>query len=451
MTTGVMWFRRDLRLLDNPAWNDALSLHDFVVALFVLDARLLATSSRRANRLRSELLCLDAAIAERGGRLRVETGRPDKALSRILVETSAAALHLNLDVTPFATARDALVESQVTEMGTDFRGWWGSLYHRPGDILTSKGTVSQVFTPFSKVWTTTDPNPWPDAGDAALASDPGEWSRADVRPDPDAGESAAHDRLHDFNSKVDDYLDLRDIPGVDGTSQLSTDLRFGTLSPRTVADVIGGHTAGRAGFVRQLAWRDWWAHTLHVRPELTTEPVNPKYRNLQWRNDDDDIKAWKTGTTGYPIVDAGMRELASTGWMHNRVRMIVGSFLVKHLLVDWRIGEAHFRRELLDGDVPQNVGNWQWIAGTGPDAAPYFRIFNPITQSKKFDPNGRYIKQWVPELAGVAARDVHAPWKAAPLDLATADVTLGSDYPFPVVDHSAARERALATYKNAHG
>jgi len=218
-----------------------------------------------------------------------------------------------------------------------------------------------------------------------------------------------------------------------------------------VLDVVGGATDGRTGFTRQLAWRDWYAHLLHEMPHMVSNAVRSEYDNIEWLDDPEGLEAWKAGRTGYPIVDAGMRQLAETGWMHNRVRMIVGSFLVKDLLIDWREGERWFRRMLIDGEPSQNAGNWQWVAGTGTDAAPYFRIFNPISQSRKFDADGAYIRRWVPELAGLDKKTIHAPWEAGPLDLAAAGVILGDTYPEPIVDHVFARDRTLSAYKKALG
>ena len=241
----------------------------------------------------------------------------------------------------------------------------------------------------------------------------------------------------------------RDLPAIDGTSVLSADLHFGTLAPRTVVTTIGTSTRGRAAFVRQLAWRDWYAHLLWEFPSLVDRSMRPELDRIRWENDPADIAAWQEGRTGYPLIDAGMRQLATTGWMHNRVRMATASFLVKDLLVDWRIGERWFRRLLVDADLAQNAGNWQWVAGTGPDAAPYFRVFNPVLQSEKFDPDAAYIRAFVPELAGIAAPWVHRPWTAPPETLASGGVTLGTTYPYPIVDHRFARGRTISAYAEA--
>jgi deoxyribodipyrimidine photo-lyase len=320
--------------------------------------------------------------------------------------------------------------------------------------------LSQVFTPFFRVWDRTPWTPWPSPGKATLTTETGDTlPQVQAYPVLDGevgdaalpGESGAHARLALAVSRADSYADDRNTPSIIGTSQLSIDLRFGTLSPRYVAQVVGDATAGRAALVRQLAWRDWYAHLLYATPSLVNEPMKSQYAAIQWRTSDEDFTAWKEGRTGYPFVDAAMRQLNATGWMHNRVRMVTASFLVKNLLIDWRRGERHFRHVLLDADVSQNVGNWQWVAGTGPDASPYNRVFNPVLQGQRFDESGAFIRRWVPELARLDDKAIHEPWAVGPLELAAAGVELGVEYPEPIVDLAFSRGRVLDAYGAVRG
>ncbi len=444
MTTAVVWFRRDLRLDDNPAWADATATADAVCPLYVIDPALFEPAGEHRRRaLLGYLGSLDGELRGRGGRLRVECGRPADVVPRVAASVGAASIHLNADTTPYSRRRDAAVGHALGD-GVGWHDHWGTLVCRPGSITTTSGSVSRVFTPFFRRWNATEWDDRPEGGEASITADPGDGV-------PDGGddsfsERAALDRLAEFDGFVDDYPDGRDRLADDATSQLSTALRWGAISPRRVATEIGGGTPGREAFVRQLAWRDWYAHLLVELPDLRTRAMKPDHE-IAWIRDDHGTAAWRDGRTGYPVVDAGMRQLARTGWMHNRARMITASFLCKDLLVDWRLGERWFFDQLADGDVAQNAGNWQWVAGTGPDAAPYFRIFNPVTQSRRFDPDGDYIRRWVPELADVPTQWIHAPWEAPPLELAAAGVVLGDDYPAPIVDHAAARDRALAAYQ----
>jgi deoxyribodipyrimidine photo-lyase len=449
LSTGVVWFRRDLRLGDNPAFAAATAAHDEVVCLYVLDPVLLDHAGpHRRRQLLANLRALDESIRARGGCLRVRSGDPASAVATDAA--GAEAVYWNDDVTPFATRRDALVREALD---VPIHTWWGHLVLAPGSVLTGGGTVSKVFTPFHRAWSAHPWDPWPRPGAARLVGEPAEaFPPPDGPPPIEPGEVAAGARLAAFGDRVERYLDERDRMDLDATSGLSVDLRFGTISARHVAEVVGTATRARAGFVRQLAWRDWWAHLLAEHPQMVTSAQRPEYDGIRWasgREADRSFEAWCEGRTGFPVVDAAMRQLRRTGSMHNRARMIAGSFLVKDLLVDWRRGERWFRHRLTDGDVPQNVGNWQWVAGTGPDAAPYFRIFNPVAQSRRFDPSGAYVRTWVPELAGLGARSIHAPWEAAPLELAAAGVVLGDTYPEPIVDHGEARLRTLAAYEAA--
>jgi deoxyribodipyrimidine photo-lyase len=443
---GLVWFRRDLRLNDNPAWAAATSERKAVVPLYVLDRRILdSVGPYRRRQLIANLQSLDYDLFEHtGGRLLVRYGDPTQLVPEAVKVFQAGGVYWNADVSPFAVRRDRNVEEQIEVPVTTP---YGSLVLPPGSVRTAKGSLSKVFTAFHKVWKKTPWDEWPEPGDAMVLDDPGEpLPFLDGKPPFFEGEGEAHRRLETFLEHVDRYSEDRNRVDLIGTSHLSADLRFGTLSPREVATAVGDSSEPREAFVRQLAWRDWFAHLLLEHPTMVNEPLNAKFVNVPWRNKPAEISAWKGGFTGYPLVDAAMRQLREAGWMPNRVRMIVGSFLVKDLLVDWRIGEKHFRHLLVDADVSQNVGNWQWVAGTGTDAAPYFRVFDPVGQSRLHDPEGAYIRRWVPELAALSNEAIHAPWLADPDELAAAGVTIGRDYPEPIVDHAEARREFLAVF-----
>lgn len=441
--TGVVWFRRDLRLDDNPAWAAATAGHDTVRPIFILDDHLLeAAGDLRRNLLVANLRELDRELRDRGGRLRIERGEPSAVLRSL-----GGVAYWNADYSPYALRRDASVREALEAVEVSH----GNVIHYPGHVLKDDGDPYRVFTPFYKKWLTVDWPDQPEEGEAGITQDTG--AGIPDAPDPviEPGAAGGRARLEAFSQAVDDYDANRNDPGLDATSHLSADLKFGTLSPRTVWDHIGTGTEGRRQFLRQLCWRDFYAQVLYYFPHSARSALKPDYDRIEWINDPADIEAWKSGQTGYPLVDAAMRQLVETGWMHNRTRMITASFLVKHLLVDWRIGERFFMHHLIDGDPAQNIGNWQWVAGTGTDAAPYFRVFNPITQSQKFDPDGIYIRRFVPELAELDNREIHSPWDAPPMALAAAGVELGATYPEPIVDHAFARERVLAAYQQALG
>ncbi|HSR15121.1 MAG TPA: deoxyribodipyrimidine photo-lyase, partial [Gemmatimonadales bacterium] len=406
MSTGVVWFRNDLRLAGNPAWAEATARHDRVVAVFVVDPALW-TDTPRAAQLAAHLRALDEGLRRRGGCLRVLRGAPVEAV----VGAAADEVHWNGDATPYATARDEAVQRRLGERAVVHQGRW---VHPPGAVLTGDGGPYRVFTPFYRKWADLPLPVRGEAGPAAVDGTAGASIPAMGPPLMEGGEEAARDRLVAFLDRVDRYDVERDRPDLDTTSRLSADLKFGTLDPREVVAACGEATPGRRALVRQLAWRDFYGHLMAAFPATASSAMRPEFDRVAWRDDEEGLQAWIEGRTGYPIVDAAMRQLGGEGWIHNRVRMVAASFLVKHLLIDWRVGERHFRRLLVDGDIAQNVGNWQWVAGTGADAAPYFRIFNPVAQGRKFDQEGAFVKRWVPELAGLDAPAVHSPWTADP-------------------------------------
>lgn len=435
-----MWFRKDLRLTDNPAWAAATRRHDRIVALFVIDPFLWnRVSDRRVRLLAGHLRSLDSSLRTRDGALRVASGEPAKVIPQVLDATGAEDVTANADVSRYAQRRDRAVTEKV-----DLELHHGSLIHPPGSILTAAGDRYRVFTPFSRTWFSTPVLRPPAPGDAEVLGDSGRGIPETGPPPMEPGETAAAARLEAFDPSR--YPDERDRPDLDSTSRLSIDLKYGVLSPLTVDDHVGRESEAARKFVRQLAWRDFHAHLLDERPHLVDRAMKPDYDSIAWRDDTDGFEAWTQGMTGFPLVDAGMRQLLAEGWMHNRVRMVTASFLVKDLLIDWRRGERWFRHQLLDADVSQNVGNWQWVAGTGADAAPYFRIFNPISQSQKFDPDGEYIRRWVPELHDVPTAHIHEPWRVGPLERATWSA---DEYPAPIVDHAEARTRTLDAYQTA--
>ena len=442
--TSVVWFRRDARLDDNPALTAATE-DGAVCALFVIDPALFSNcSQRRRDLLVAGLADLDSRLADRGGRLRVEYGDPAKVVPVVADDVGAGVVHINSEVTPYGVRRDRRVASEVELVPHE-----GIYVLPPGSVLTNQGDQYKVFSRFFEKWSELDPRPVTLPERIELLDDSGAGLPQGDEPVVEAGPSAASARLERFIERVDDYLEERDRIDLSSTSHLSVDLKYGWIGPRQVVSRVGRSTESRKGFIRQIAWRDFYGHLLAAFPELVTESFDERFRGVRWRNDPDEIAAWKEGRTGFPLVDAAMRQLVADGEMHNRARMIVASFLVKDLLVDWRVGERFFRHHLIDGDVAQNVGNWQWVAGTGTDAAPYFRAFNPVSQSEKFDPSGTYIRRWVPELAEVPDNLIHAPWELGPLELTFYSVGLGATYPEPLVDHFMARERAIAAYRDA--
>ena len=461
----IWWIRRDLRLRDNRALDGALARGGAVVPLFVRDPVLLervhAEAEKRTRFLAGGLAALDRDLRARGARLVVRSGPPEAVVPAVAHEVGAELVVAEEEFSPYGRRRDGAVSRAVPLELTP-----GLTVHHPRDLGTTAARPYTVFTPFRRAWLARgvpgrgDLLPAPSALPALperLASERLEPGAASAAFPP--GEAEAERRLaafaHGAQAGIHAYGEARDRLDLAATSALSPYLRFGMLSARTTAAAAreaGADPAARRArsgadvWLSELVWREFYQSVLWHFPFVLRMAFGRRLRHVPWREAPGDLRAWQDGRTGYPVVDAAMRQLAATGWMHNRARMIVASFLTKDLLIDWRHGEAWFMRHLLDGDPAANNGGWQWAAGTGTDAAPYFRIFNPVLQAKKFDPDGAYVRRWVPELARLPAACVHAPWELSPLAQEAAGCRLGRDYPAPIVDHGAARTRTLAAY-----
>ena len=467
MSTKVVWWvTRDLRLFDNPVLQQALAESDEIIPLFLLDEHLKET--HQAARVRNGFLLagqrqLDAALRQVGSRLIMRRGQPADFFPDFLNEVGASAVYVLKDPTPYCAARDEAVAEKVPLKTVD-----GFLIRPEEDVRKKDGSVYTVFTPYKKRWLS---QPLPHRRDLLPAPEkivtPADiWSKrfpdythpveTDYFP---GGEAEGRRRLHQFaDQSILSYAEMRNFPAVAGTSGLSPYLHFGMVSAREAAVLAlekmaaVGEKTGREGvetWLSELIWREFYNVILVNFPHVERGNFRPEYDRVDWLDDQSGFEAWCNGETGYPMVDAAMRELNSSGWMHNRARMIVASFLVKDLLIDWRWGERYFMEKLVDGDLAANNGGWQWAAGTGTDAAPYFRIFNPVSQSKKFDAQGEYIRKWVPELRDLGDKEIHAPWEIKPLEQKMRGVVIDRDYPAPIVNHKIARERTLAAYKKA--
>ncbi|WP_257165237.1 deoxyribodipyrimidine photo-lyase [Bradyrhizobium sp. SRS-191] len=468
----IVWFRESLRLSDHPALYTAATSGTRIVCSYVYDQesrgiRPLGGATRWW--LAQSLRVLQADLKALGADLIIRRGPAAKVLSELARETKAGAVYWN-DVAQSGPRTVAeRVEAGLSEIGVTSRVFADDLLVDPAEMRGKEGRGPRVFTPFWKrVLALGDPPkplpipvrlpPVPDVASLAvdeLALEPTrpDWAGG-LRATWQAGERTAQRRLADFLERsVANYAAERDRPDIEATSRLSPHLRFGEISPRQIfhaarfaAEERPALAKGIDKFLSEVGWREFSRHLLYNNPDLATRNLQASFDAFPWTQDDAALSAWQRGQTGYPIVDAGMRELWHTGSMHNRVRMVVASLLVKHLLIDWRQGEQWFWDTLVDADPGSNPASWQWVAGSGADAAPYFRVFNPVLQGEKFDPDGSYVRRWVPELARLPARLVHQPWAAKPLELAEAGVTLGHTYPAPTVDHKHGRERALAAY-----
>jgi deoxyribodipyrimidine photo-lyase len=456
--TSVVWFRRDLRVHDHPALTAATERGD-VACLFVLDDRLLEGRSASGNRnwfLAESLRELAASIEARGGMLVVRRGRPEAVVPELARQFGASAVHVSRDYGPFSRRRDAAVAAELALAGIELVESPGVLAVEPEAVLKRDGGAYGVFGPFYRRWTDVAPRqtlPAPEslrAPDGVPKSELGSWRP----PRPNAaliepGESAARKRLATWaGGGLRTYESTRNLLDIAGTSRLSQDLRWGLLSVNEVREQLAGEGES---FERELAWRDFYHHLAWHQPRVLREPFRREAKALPWNKDGAALAAWQRGETGYPVVDAAMRQLVETGWMHNRARMIVASFLTKNLLIDYREGERFFMRHLVDGDPAVNNGGWQWASSTGTDAQPYFRVFNPVLQGNRFDPDGVFVRRWLPVLAKVPDRWVHEPWAMPAEAQKTAACVIGRDYPAPIVALEGAAARARAFFESGRG
>ena len=473
---ALVWFRRDLRDFDHAALHHALAVAREVHCVFVFDTdildRLPSRRDRRVEFIRESAAELDAALRKRGGGLIVRRGRAVDEIPHLAAEIRADAVFVNRDYEPGARARDAAVELALGASGIAWHTCKDQVIFECDEIRAQGGNPFRVFTPYRNAWQ----KALTPRAVAAHAIDlrAGRLARppADLSDGVPALEAIGFERTNlaalrvtpgmrggtalfaDFRDRIDAYRDTRDFPAVKGPSYLSVHLRFGTVSIRELVAFAHARSLlpggeGAATWLSELVWREFYAQILWHHPQVVTRAFKAEYDAIQFPDDPGRLAAWRDGRTGYPIVDAAMRQLNTTGYMHNRLRMVAASFLVKDLLVDWRRGERYFADTLIDYDLASNNGGWQWAASTGCDAQPYFRIFNPVTQSERFDPDGKFIRRYVPELSALNAAEIHAPWLVPPATMRAKGITIGRDYPAPIVDHATARQQALALYKSA--
>jgi deoxyribodipyrimidine photo-lyase len=470
----IVWFRNDLRVSDNAALAAAVEAGAPIVPVFIWspeDYGDWAPGAASRWFLHRALESLKGSFDDMGGRLIIREGDSLAELRDILAKTEARGVYWNRRYGQPMRERDAGIKRQLREDGFEVESFNSALLNEPHTVATGGGKPYKVYTPYWKRVKDRSLTPvvelqrgelrFPEHFPQTVALE-----RLELLPDHDwyqkleahwtASEEAANKRLEAFlGSAVDDYDEARDLPAEAGTSALSAYLHWGLIGPRQVMAALREranlHKSGPQTFAKEIYWREFAYNVLYHFPETPDAPLQEKYADFPWEPDRSALKRWQRGQTGYPIVDAGMRQLYATGWMHNRVRMVVSSFLVKHLLQDWREGARWFWEHLVDGDLASNTLGWQWSAGCGADAAPYFRVFNPMTQGKKFDPEGVYVRKWVPEVAGLPNQYIHEPWEAPDDVRARAGLTLGEDYPEPIIEHRKGRERALAALSEVTG
>jgi deoxyribodipyrimidine photo-lyase len=473
LRNSLVWFRRDLRVEDHAALHHALRASGKVFCAFVFDTGILAglpRDDRRVQFIHASLGELDARLRAWGAYLIVRHGRAADEIMRLAEELDVESVFANHDYEPAAIARDSDVQQRLREAGRSLQTFKDQVIFEKDEVLTQTGGAFSVFTPYKNAWLKRLAAQ-PEALDAfetapfaaALAPASTSPSAGHALPsleelgfvppadpiDP-AGMSGAQELLDAFLRRIDDYRTQRDFPALDSTSRLSVHLRFGTLSIRSLVRMLQDRTGdGAATWLSELIWREFYMMILQRHPRVVMQSFKAAFDKVAWEEGkaaDDAFAAWCEGRTGYPLVDAAMAQLNRTGFMHNRLRMVTASFLTKDLGISWLRGERWFAQQLNDYELSSNNGGWQWAASTGCDAQPWFRIFNPVTQSKRFDPDGAFIRRWLPQLAGLEGAAIHAPWLAKPAALERAGLVLGRDYPHPIVDHEQARERTLARF-----
>jgi len=462
MSTEIVWFRRDLRMTDNPALAAAAEA-DEIVPVFCFERGLHSGRHRSANRNAYLLACLrelDEGLRAAGGRLHYRKGNPAREIVALARACGAERVHVNRDHTVHARSRDRRVQEALAKHDVELVGHTGITCAEVAKVTTGSGDPFRVFTPFSRAWIKAPrrelapkPRKLTTPASVEVGKPPSERTMSiDARAKRIAeaagpGEEAGRKLMRDAVASSADYEKVRDDAGADATTHLSPPLHFGTVSPRELETLLAEkRTKGAQALRRQLGWRDFWLSVIRAFPENRTEEYDERFRGMRWRSDRDELLAWKRGETGIPWVDAGMRQLLEQGWMHNRVRMAVASFLTKNLLIDWREGESHFMEHLLDGDESQNNGNWQWSASVGVDPQPYFRVFNPVLQQRKFDPDGVYVRRWVPELADLPDEHLAEPWETPDDVQEAAGCVVGRDYPEPLVDLKQSRAEAIERF-----
>ncbi|MDX1668859.1 MAG: deoxyribodipyrimidine photo-lyase [Limnobacter sp.] len=473
-TTGLVWFRRDLRNTDNAALFYALKHCDQVHCAFIFDKTILdklpSKKDRRVEFIWESIKELKEALIKQGGDLHILYDHAEQALPKLAEQLKVSAVFTNKDYEPAAIERDKAVTKSLKEKDIEFYAFKDQVIFEESEVLTKTGGTFSVFSPYKNAWfKKLEPfhlKPYPSEKSSKKLVKPGKtlplpslkdmgFERTNILELIEPGMSGALNSFDDFLNRINQYKTTRDFPAVKGVSYLSVHNRFGTLSIRRAAKAAHDRfeakgCEGALGWLNELIWRDFYFQIIFHRPQAATNAFKPEYDAIEWEKGEKAkklFKAWCDGQTGYPLVDAAMRQLNQTGYQHNRLRMVTASFLTKDLGVDWRWGEQYFADQLNDYDLSANNGGWQWAASSGCDAQPYFRIFNPVSQSEKFDPDGKFIRKYCPEIAKLSKKFIHKPWECPPIELSDAQVELDKTYPRPVVDHAEARKKTLERYE----